>query len=187
MLEMLRALFNQYFSQWAANDETDSQVRSGAPTPNGRVRSDDMAVPARYRPMTDPQPARPVLVIRHQLPRGQVVPSSLYNRPIRRHHLEVKPQGSLWQERGWVKEDKGWRGVYRVRGRSWQGCAELTQGGVLDMYIQEPPRGLLTGPHRRCYIDKGLEKGYWVHFVPTAPTNLSQAIGSIELQLSDAL
>jgi hypothetical protein len=160
MLETLRVKFNQWFSQWTASKEADLQVQSGTSMPNGRARSDDMAVPARYRLMDDPQSARLVLVIRHQIPRDQAVPPFLYNRPVRRHNLEVKPQGSLWQERGWVKEGNGWRGVYCVRGRSWQGSAEPIRGGALNMYIHEPPRGLLTGPHRRCYIDNDAGRLY---------------------------
>jgi hypothetical protein len=93
----------------------------------------------------------------------------------------------LWQERGWVKAGNGWRGRYRAGQRSWQGSAVATKGGALDMYIKEPPPRLLTGSHGRCYINKGREKGYLVHFDPTAPKNLSQAIGAIELHLSRAL
>ena len=136
---------------------------------------------------TETHKSKPLAVVRHRIPRSPSTQHPFTHREIRHHRVEVKPQSSLWQDRGWVKNGNKWCGVYCVGRRSWQGSAVPTRGGALDMYIQDPPRSLLNGPHGRCYVYKGNDKGHWVHFDSRTPKNLSQAIGAIEYHISHAL
>ncbi|MBV7334985.1 hypothetical protein KFU94_43455 [Chloroflexi bacterium TSY] len=124
--------------------------------------------------------------IRHQIPRTWVSSHPYYPRAIRRHVVKMAPPKpvSLWQERGWKQQRGWWEGTYVVNGRRWRGRAQTMLGGSLSFYIHKPPTPLLRGKHGACYVHKGKDKGYFVHFDPKKPRNLSQGIGAIECQLA---
>lgn len=104
--------------------------------------------------------------------------------PTQRQALLVTPStSSYFEQRGWRWNGKLASGYYRTRLGSWRGLIERSKVLGLLFYVFDPPADALNGPHRPCFVFKGPERGFLIHF-RERPEDVDSALITIEATLA---
>lgn len=101
--------------------------------------------------------------------------------------LRVTPdRRSLSEVRGWRRTGRKLFGAYRVPRRgSFAGEISLKNIRKPEFYIVNPPKQMLSGPHRACFRPRGGGR-YLVHFGKSSP-EVDSGIVAIEKMIAEAL
>lgn len=121
-------------------------------------------------------------VKRHPATRGAPSPPHIQHGQARR---DTRP---LWYALGWRQEGIRLFGSYRAGKRYWDGEIREPVKGRLEVYIENAPAFVLTGPHRACFRpdysrSQHGDSVHSVHMSP-APRNPEEAIHAVEKILS---
>ena len=187
---------------WLARDGW--QQKAGTPEPKVKVPEVSVSAPSlstlpprvrvrrigRYIP---PQPMRPRTAADTNSSRPNVI-----LRAQRRIKLRDYPQGyrpnlvverqlhPLYQEKGWRKEGRLYRGYYRVDGSRWRGEIVEHHQGFYEAFIYNPPlQQLDRHPHGPCFNRCSDRGRFHVHF-QEMPKNVDHIIVNVETILSEA-
>lgn len=90
---------------------------------------------------------------------------------------------SYWQQRKWRKKGDNFTGYFRTLFGSWEGRAEVSPSGRVDIYIHDPPEALANHPNWRCFFSR---PGGWFLVHHHGAPDLSSAIMEIERILTQA-
>jgi hypothetical protein len=92
----------------------------------------------------------------------------------------------LYQEKGWRKDSRTYRGFYRACGRQYPGEIQEHHRGLYQVYIFNPPvQQLKRHPHGPCFIPQA-DGRFKVHLAHT-PRDVDHVIVSVETILREAL
>jgi hypothetical protein len=169
---------------WLAKDKPWRKV--GTPEPKVRVRSVRKyilppAIPPHISVDVDTGQPKVVLKGRRQIAL-QGYPQVYRPRAIVERHLRP-----LYQEKGWRKEGRLYRGYYRVDGRRWRGEIIERHRGFYEAFICNPPlQNLRRHPHGPCFNRSGGNGRFKVHF-QKMPRDVDHIIVNVETILSEAL
>lgn len=136
----------------------------------------------RVRPYAPSTPDhQPVHVLRRHPASGDGErPRGPGPQPVQR---EILP---LYQEKGWQKDGRTYRGFFRAHGRRYPGEIHEPHPGLYQVYISNPPvQQLKRHPHGPCFMPQGGGQ-FKVHLDHT-PRDVDHVIASVETILKEAL
>ncbi|MBX7255924.1 MAG: hypothetical protein K1Y02_06150 [Candidatus Hydrogenedentes bacterium] len=93
-----------------------------------------------------------------------------------------RDQRPYWQQRSWSRNGPAFYGYFRTQHGSWEGKAEQSPSGRLDLYIRDPPELLRFHHHWSCFSK---QKHGWYSIHHTKMSDLSAEILAIETILME--
>jgi hypothetical protein len=125
------------------------------------------------------QPPAPKVVLVQQ--RGAIPPAL---RPARPRIVVEREPRSYWEERGWRRNGRTYKGMFQTAFGNWQGCVTESPSGRVEVFIFNPPAALRNHPHWQCFNQRS-DGSYFVH--PTTPIpDVSAGIISVEKTINEA-
>lgn len=107
------------------------------------------------------------------------------SKPGSKHDLLVRRDPrAYWEQKNWRSNRNSFEGWFRTPYGSWRGRAERAPGGVIEVYIKNPPDFISYSPHRHCIHDRG--DGWHSIHVTNGLRDLSSGIITIEHLLCEA-
>ena len=89
-----------------------------------------------------------------------------------------------WEERGWEKQGRSYKGNFQTAFGSWAGCAAESPSHRVDIYIHNPPAFLQRHSHWHCFQARG---GGWFYIHPVHHvSDVSAAILSVEKTITES-
>lgn len=95
-----------------------------------------------------------------------------------------RSQVAYWQERGWQRQGKDYRGTYQTAYGSFLGLIEEVRPGNYRLYISDPPQELRLHSHWTCFQDLG-NGSFRIH-MSQMPRDVGSGILGIERLLTEA-
>jgi hypothetical protein len=89
-----------------------------------------------------------------------------------------------WQEHGWKRDGRQYRGTYQTRFGSYTGAIEDRTFGDIRFLIHHPPAELRDSGHWPCFQDKG--EGWYAVHIRNPPEDVSSGIIGIERLITSA-
>ncbi|MFY9607382.1 MAG: hypothetical protein WAU45_02045 [Blastocatellia bacterium] len=96
----------------------------------------------------------------------------------------ARSQVPYWQERGWRREGRNYRGTYKTAYGSFLGLIEEVRPGNYRLYIYDPPQPLRSHSHWTCFQDLG-SGSFRIHMA-RMPRDVGSGILGIERLLTEA-
>jgi hypothetical protein len=93
-------------------------------------------------------------------------------------------QVPYWQERGWQREGRRYRGNYQSPYAAFSGHIEEHAGGHIDFYLYNPSAEIRRCSHWACFAHQGND-WYLVH-MGRQPKDVSSGILTIERLITEA-
>ena len=90
-----------------------------------------------------------------------------------------------WQEHGWKRDGRQYRGTYQTRFGSYAGVIEDRTFGDIRFLIHHPPTELRDSGHWPCFQNKG--DGWYAVHMRIPPADVSSGIIGIERLITSAL
>jgi hypothetical protein len=89
-----------------------------------------------------------------------------------------------WQERGWKRDGRQYRGTFQTRFGSYTGLVEDRAFGEIRFLIHHPPTELKDSGHWPCFQSKG--DGWYAVHMRIPPEDVSSGIIGIERLITSA-
>jgi len=142
------------------------------------------AQPAPHRSTVVLGPPRPIRLAPGQMPAAPTPTVIRRGLPL----VVPRRENSLWQEKGWHRNGRGYEGLYRAGRHEWRGLIQEPYPGAFNAFIWDPPLAELhrRTNHRPCFNSAGVDGRFKVHF-HTMPSSLDHGIASIEAVLAQAM
>ena len=96
----------------------------------------------------------------------------------------LRSQVPYWQERGWRRAGREYRGTFKTAYGSYLGLIEELRLGNYRLYIYDPPEEMRTHSHWTCFQDLG-NGSFRIH-MREMPRDVGSGILGIERLLTEA-
>ena len=110
-----------------------------------------------------------------------------FSRFLRGHGPAIpvqRRQIPYWQERGWTRQGRMYRGSYQTPYAAFSGQIEEHLGGHIDFWLYMPSNEIRSGNHWPCFQHRGND-WYLVHMA-RMPKDVSSGIITIERLITEA-
>ena len=89
-----------------------------------------------------------------------------------------------WQQQGWIREGRRYRGTYQTPFGAFAGEIQQHLGGDIDFWLYMPSTEIRNSEHWTCFQDRG-HNWYLVHMARMAK-DVSSGIMTIERLITEA-